>query len=71
MPLETKDKRVRITIRMNEELFYFIKEQGDSLGVSPSEYIRLALMSAKALCKATEKKKGAFGRENDEAIKFD
>ena len=71
MPLETKDKRVRITIRMNEELFYFIKEQGDSLGVSPSEYIRLALMSAKALCKATEKKKGALGRENDEAIKFD
>lgn len=71
MPLETKDKRVRITIRMNEELFSFVKGQGDTLGVSPSEYIRLALMSAKALCKATEEKKGALGRENDKANQYD
>lgn len=67
MALNTKDKRIRLTIRMNEDLFMFVKENADILGVSPSEYIRLALNSAKSI---SEKTKGGNGRENDKAYKL-
>lgn len=68
MALKTNDKRIRLTLRMNEELFKFVKENADRLGVSPSEYIRLALNSAKAISEKTTK--GTSGRENDKANQF-
>lgn len=68
MALSTKDKRIRLTIRMNEDLFKFVKENADFLGVSPSEYIRLALNSAKAITEKTNQ--GGNGRENDKAYKL-
>ena len=71
MALSTKDKRIRLTIRVNEELFTFVKENADRLGVSPSEFIRLALNSAKSLSEKAQGIKGGYGRENDKANKLD
>lgn len=36
-----KDKRQRITLRLNEEQFSCVKAQCDSLGISPSDFIRM------------------------------
>lgn len=71
MALSTKDKRIRLTIRVNEDLFSFVKENADRLGVSPSEFIRLALNSAKSLSEKAQGTKGGNGRENDKANKLD
>lgn len=70
MALSTKDKRIRLTIRMNEELFNFVKQNADVLGVSPSEYIRLALNSAKSISEKPQGTRGGKGRENDKAYQF-
>lgn len=70
MALSTKDKRIRLTIRMNEDLFKFVKENADILGVSPSEYIRLALNSAKSVSEKAQSTLGGHGRENDKAYKL-
>ena len=37
----TKDKSQRITLRLNENQFEFVKTVADALGVSPSEYLRM------------------------------
>ena len=71
MALNTKDKRIRLTIRVNEDLFNFVKESADRLGVSPSEYIRLALNSAKSGSEKAQSTIGGYGRENDKANKLD
>lgn len=34
------DKRVRITLRLNEEQFAFVKASADVIGVSPSDFLR-------------------------------
>ena len=70
MALSTKDKRIRLTIRVNEDLFNFVKESADRLGVSPSEFIRLALNSAKSVSEKAQST-GGYGRENDKANKLD
>ena len=70
MAISTKDKRIRLTIRMNEDLFNFVKENADILGVSPSEYIRLALNSAKSVSEKAQSTLGGNGRENDKAYKL-
>lgn len=62
----TKDKNTRITLRLNEEQFSFVKANADLLGVSPSEFLRMVVNCTMAttdgLKKATEE---GFGREND------
>ena len=66
----TKDKAFRITLRLNEEQFSFVKEQADTLGVSPSEFLRMVVNASLATSKkVTEKLNGRSGegRENDKA----
>lgn len=68
----TKDKSNRITLRLNDEQFEFVKGNADILGVSPSEFLRMVVNSSMALAKATEEKfqkalKEGSGRENDKA----
>ena len=66
----TKDKSFRITLRLNEEQFSFVKEQADTLGVSPSEFLRMVVNASLATSKkVTEKlnERLGEGRENDEA----
>lgn len=66
----TKDKSNRITLRLNEEQFSFVKEQADILGVSPSEFLRMVVNASLATSKkVTEKlnERSGSGRENDKA----
>jgi uncharacterized protein (DUF1778 family) len=66
----TKDKSNRITLRLNDEQFEFVKAQADLLGVSPSEFLRMvvnaSLATSKGLVKRIKIEEG-IGRENDEA----
>lgn len=64
----TKDKSQRITLRLNEEQFDFVKANADVLGVSPSEFLRMVVNASMATTKKLEEKvKEGKGRENDEA----
>lgn len=48
----TKDKNTRITLRLNEEQFLYVRDNADLLGVSPSEFLRMVVN----LSMATERK---------------
>lgn len=69
----TKDKSNRITLRLNEEQFAFVRENADILGVSPSDFLRMVINSSMAMSRSVENKieqftiKGGNGRENDKA----
>ena len=64
----TKDKSNRITLRLNVEQFYFVKQNADFLGVSPSEFLRMVVNASMATAKSVSAKstgKAGSGREND------
>jgi negative regulator of replication initiation len=67
----TKDKSNRITLRLNDEQFCFVKAQADLLGVSPSEFLRMvvnaSLATSKSASQKIQTKLEGKGRENDEA----
>lgn len=51
-----KDKTNRITLRLNDEQFSFVKESADVLGVSPSDFLRMVVNSSMAISKKANKK---------------
>lgn len=62
----TKDKSNRITLRLNDEQFAFVKQNADVLGVSPSDFLRMVVNAAMATAKMTSIKfEGGLGRAND------
>lgn len=65
----TKDKSNRITLRLNDEQFGFVKENADLLGVSPSEFLRMVVNATMATTKTTiqkiQKIEEGLGRAND------
>lgn len=62
----TKDKLNRITLRLNDEQFEFVKQNADVLGVSPSEFLRMVVNASMATTKAVKAKtEGGLGRAND------
>ena len=62
----TKDKSNRITLRLNDEQFEFVKGNADILGVSPSEFLRMVVNASMATSKtAFNKIREGLGREND------
>lgn len=65
----TKDKSQRITLRLNEEQFEFVKQSADMLGVSPSEFLRMVVNVSMSAALAQMKKQKGEGerRENEEA----
>jgi uncharacterized protein (DUF1778 family) len=67
----TKDKVARITLRLNEAQFQFVKSNADILGVSPSEFLRMVvnatMSTSESLLKQAIAKQGGNGRENDKA----
>lgn len=73
----TKDKSNRITLRLNDEQFAYVKENADMLGVSPSEFLRMVINSTLALSKKVKitaslntddiSNGGGIGRANDKA----
>ena len=70
----TKDKACRITLRLNQDQFDFVKANADMLGVSPSDFLRMVVNTSMATTKAALQKKNpildsleGIGRENDKA----
>lgn len=62
-----KDKQTRITLRLTEKQFDFVKSNADVMGVSPSEFLRIvinATMSTQKI-KIESINEGVSGREND------
>lgn len=71
----TQDKSHRITLRVNENQFEFIKHSADMLGVSPSDFLRMVVnlsMSSTQIASDSVKKvdeekiKEVIRRENEE-----
>ena len=52
----TKDKTHRITLRLNEEQFEFVKANAEMLDVSPSDFLRMVINSALSMQKLTKPK---------------
>lgn len=78
------DKSNRITLRLNDEQFSFVRQSADLYGVSPSEFLRIVISSCIATAKLGQeadtmkviteeaekiKKETDEGRENDKADK--
>ncbi len=63
--LHTNDKRNRITLRLNDEQFLFVKNAAEILGVSPSEFLRMVVNVSMIGARKDEKVKEVIGREND------
>ena len=47
----TKDKSNRITLRLNDEQFEFVKQNADFLGVSRSEFLRMVVNASMPMIK--------------------
>lgn len=43
------DKTNRITLRLSDNQFAFVKQSADMLGVSPSEFLRMVINSTMAM----------------------
>ena len=87
MAFYTQDKTQRITLRLNEKQFGFIKENADILGVSPSDFLRMVINSTMNMTEKLDKKisdkladsvvetkideSDGVGRENDKTDKHD
>lgn len=52
----TKDKSNRITLRLNDQQFNFVKSSADVLGVSPSDFLRMVVNLAMASSDLTKDK---------------
>ena len=62
----TNDKSKRITLRLNDEQYDFVKQNADVLGVSPSEFLRMVVNASMATTKSAIKKfEEGLGRAND------
>lgn len=61
----TKDKSNRITLRLNEDQFAFVKTSADIVGVSPSEFLRMVINQTMAFTKLSNTSEEVSGREND------
>ena len=62
-----KDKQTRITLRLSEKQFDFVKSNADVMGVSPSEFLRIVINATMATqkIKIENINEGVYGREND------
>ena len=61
----TKDKSNRITLRLNDDQFAFVKTSADIVGVSPSEFLRMVINQTMAFTKPSKTTEEVSGREND------
>ena len=52
----TKDKTHRITLRLNEEQFEFVKLNAEMLDVRPSDFLRMVINSALSMQKLAKPK---------------
>lgn len=57
----TKDKTNRITLRLNDEQFEYVRASAEPLGVSPSEFLRMVI---NATMSATKQASANLSRVN-------
>lgn len=67
-----KNKTQRVTLRLSEEQFGYVKGNADLLGVSPSDFLRMVINATMAMSKtvidavpAKIEESDGNGREND------
>lgn len=67
-----KNKTQRVTLRLSEEQFGYVKGNADLLGVSPSDFLRMVINATMAMSKAAVvavsakiQESDGDGREND------
>ena len=60
-----KDKNHRITLRLNEKQFEYVRKCSESLDVSPSDFLRMVVNLSISTYEANLKKVEGDGREND------
>ena len=64
----TKDKSNRITLRLNDKQFAFVKANADMMGVGPSDFLRIVINSAMSTVKLPKMvEQEGDGRANDKA----
>lgn len=70
-----KDKNHRITLRLNENQFEFVRENAEALDVSPSDFLRMVINSTMSATKKVQSRIAEIsqnlleenGRENDKS----
>lgn len=64
-----KDKKNRITLRLNDEQFAFVSSSAEVLDVSPSDFLRMVINTTMVVSNSTANiiQGGGNGRENDKA----
>ena len=60
-----KDKKTRITLRLSEEQMDFVLNDSQTLGISPSEYIRMLISTCVSMSKKMKNQMEDKRREND------
>lgn len=60
-----KDKKTRITLRLSEEQMDFVLNDSQTLGISPSEYIRMLISTCISMSKKLKLQMEDKRREND------
>lgn len=72
-----KNKTQRVTLRLSEDQFEYVKGNADLLGVSPSDFLRMVINATMAMSKAAcdaasvklqeaeKREREGAGREND------
>ena len=60
-----KDKKTRITLRLSEEQMNFVLHDSQTLGISPSEYIRMLISTCVSMSKKLKNQMEDKRREND------
>ena len=60
-----KDKKTRITLRLSEEQMNFVLNDSQTLGISPSEYIRMLISTCFSMSKKLKNQMEDKRREND------
>lgn len=60
----TKDKSNRITLRLNDQQFNFVKSSADVLGVSPSDFLRMVVNLAMSSSELSKEKVDSLNEED-------
>lgn len=66
----TKDKSNRLTLRLSDEQFAYVRESAEMLGVSPSEFLRMVVnLTMTADKKTASRMKARMQEVEEESIK--
>lgn len=65
----TKDKSNRITLRLNDRQFDFVRGSAERYGVSPSDFLRMVINST--MFAAEDAREEGQRRENEQASEHD